>query len=133
MDATAALLCSRSSTLNRKLHRSPVLLTRNMASSHADPGEGQHRHHVGRTLEETRNQLAAVARKLSVCEDAMEGRGSYLGITDQVRNKDEYSTGAQDIAESLSPSSCCSPSPRQSSFDIGPTHAERSLLRIGMK
>lgn len=42
-------------------------------------------HDAEQRLAETRDDLRAVARKLSSCEDALEGRGAYLGITDAVR------------------------------------------------
>ena len=42
-------------------------------------------HNAEESLAETRDDLRAVARKLSSCENALEGRGAYLGITDPVR------------------------------------------------
>lgn len=36
------------------------------------------------SVTETQADLRAVARKISLCEHALEGRGAYLGITDQV-------------------------------------------------
>lgn len=50
----------------------------------ANPGEGPFGH-AEQCLAEAREDLRAVARKLSSCEDALEGRGAYLGITDPVR------------------------------------------------
>ncbi|CAN0550826.1 unnamed protein product, partial [Ectocarpus sp. 12 AP-2014] len=35
-------------------------------------------------LSETRMELRAVSRKLSSCEQALEGHGAYLGISDPV-------------------------------------------------
>lgn len=39
-------------------------------------------------MAETQADLRAVARKISLCEQALEGRGAYLGITDQVGGAD---------------------------------------------
>ena len=40
---------------------------------------------AGPTLEETRTQLSQLSIKISKCEIALESHGSYLGITDPVR------------------------------------------------
>lgn len=54
------------------------------AAGSANPCRGPF-HDAEQPLAETREDLRAVARKLSSCEDALEGRGAYLGITDAVR------------------------------------------------
>lgn len=40
------------------------------------------------SVSETQAELKAVSRKLSSCEAALEGQGSYLGIRDPVREAD---------------------------------------------
>lgn len=40
---------------------------------------------AGGELMETRGEIRDVARKVACCEAALEGCGSYLGITDRVR------------------------------------------------
>lgn len=42
----------------------------------------------GPSVAETQAELKAVSRKLSTCEAALEGQGSYLGIRDPVRETD---------------------------------------------
>lgn len=41
----------------------------------------------GPSLAETQADLNVISRKLSSCEAALEGQGSYLGIRDPVRER----------------------------------------------